>query len=319
MFAGLTKKAFDDPDFKEDAVREVVLAPMLVRLGYAVTGSTRVIRSKSLKHPFIRIGTRSHPVNIIPDYTLIMGERAVFILDAKGPAESVLDPAHVQQAYSYAMHPEVACREFGLCNGRQLAIYDVFHANPLLLLDFEDFELRWNEIEKYLSPAFLANPARRRFAPDFGLAVMRMGLASGSRMTMFGVALNTFGRMSDQLYTASANTELGPGEHCVSFDFAAELLPAVVSGLPEVLASQFVSALNRAPFQASAGLAIELDIDAVLGEVTVGRDEEFVPIVIKRVLASRFNPAPTVDEPGDVPDHIFQLRKAFRVVGSRDA
>jgi hypothetical protein len=140
-----------------------------------------------------------------------------------------------------------------------------------------------------------------------------MGLEPKSCLTMFGVRLNTFGRVTDQLYTASANIEFGPEDHCVSYDFSAELLPKVVSGLPPALAKQFSEALGRAPFQAAAGLAVELDIDGVLGEVTTGQSEEFVPIVITNVIASRFNPAPIHNDPGDVPDNVFQLRKAFTI------
>jgi len=130
-------------------------------------------------------------------------ERPIFILDAKAPKEEVLDNGHVQQAYSYAMHPEIGCREFGLCNGRQLAIFDVFHREPLIVLPFHDFESQWAKIEKYLSPKFLLKPVTRRFAPDFGLALIRMGFQQSTSMVMLGVRLNLFGRVTDDLYTAS--------------------------------------------------------------------------------------------------------------------
>jgi hypothetical protein len=311
MFTGITADCFDDPDFKEDSVRELVIAPMLARLGYPPMGSTRVIRSKSLKHPFIRVGTRNHPVTVVPDYTLIHEERPLFILDAKGPKEDILDHEHVQQAYSYAMHPEVGCREFGLCNGRQLAIFDVFHREPLIVLNFHEFESRWADIEKFLSVKFLLEPARRRFAPDFGLALVRMGIPQTTAMVMLGVRLNLFGRVSDELYTASANTTFGTLAHCASFDFPADMLPAIVAGLPPPLGDMFSEALKRAPFQAAAGLVIELDLSARLGEPTMGHDEEFVPLVIEEILETRFNPEPVEGDPGDIPDHVFQLRKAF--------
>ncbi|MEN1626214.1 hypothetical protein AAIH53_29325 [Pseudomonas aeruginosa] len=314
MFSGLTVECFDDPDFKEDSVRELILAPLLTRLGYYPIGSTRVIRSKSLRHPFIRIGTRNHPVTIVPDYTLVHEEKPIFILDAKSPKEDILDHAHVQQAYSYAMHPEIGCREFGLCNGKELAIFDVFHRDPLVVLKFEDFETKWSDIEKYLSVKYINEPGRRRFAPDFGLALVRMGFEHNSTMIMLGVRLNLFGRVKDGLYTASANTEFGDIAHCVSFDFPADMLPSIVSGLPEPLGEMFIDALNRAPFQAAAGLVIELDIVARLGEVTAGHGEEFVPLLIDKITGARFNPAPVENDPKDIPDQVFQLRKAFTII-----
>lgn len=313
MFQGITTDSLDDPDFKEDSVRELIVAPMLARLGYPPTGTTRVIRSKTLKHPFIRVGTRNHPVTVVPDYTLIHEERPIFILDAKGPKEDILDHEHVQQAYSYAMHPEIGCREFGLCNGRQLAIFDVFHREPLIVIAFQDFETRWADIEKYLSLKFLLKPAMRRYAPDFGLALVQMGFQQSTSMLMYGVRLDSFGRVSDELYTASANTDFGTLDHCVSFDFPETMLPEIVAGLPPPLKEMFMDALKRAPFQARAGLAIELDLSARLGELTKGRDEEFVPLIIEEILDSRFNPETVKGDPGNIPDHVFQLRKAFKI------
>lgn len=311
MFQGISAKTLDDPDFKEDSVRELIIAPMLSRLGFPPVGDTRVIRSKTLKHPFIRVGTRNHPVTVIPDYTLIHNEKPIFILDAKAPREDVLDSEHVQQAYSYAMHPEIACREFGLCNGKQLAVFDVFHREPLMRVAFDEFESRWADIEKHLSLKFLLEPARRRFAPDFGLALVRMGFQGTTSMVMLGIRLNLFVRVSDEMYTASANTNFGTVDHCASFDFPAAMLPEIVAGLPAPLGARFIDALKRAPFQAAAGLVIELDLAARLGEITMGHDEEFVPLIIEQVLESKFNPAPVSGDPNDIPDHVFQLRKAF--------
>jgi len=66
MFDGFDFKVLDDPAFKEDAVREEIIAPILRRLGYQPSGRARIQRSKTLTHPFVRIGVRRHPVNIVP-------------------------------------------------------------------------------------------------------------------------------------------------------------------------------------------------------------------------------------------------------------
>jgi hypothetical protein len=77
--------ALDDPDYKEDAVREDIVTPILKRLGYQPTGENKMIRTKSLTHPFVYIGTKKHKVNIIPDYLLQVSSTYVFTLDAKAP------------------------------------------------------------------------------------------------------------------------------------------------------------------------------------------------------------------------------------------
>ena len=52
------------------------------------------------------------------------------ILDAKRPSEEIVNSVHVEQAYSYAIHPEVRCKIYGLCNGRQLSLFHTERAEP---------------------------------------------------------------------------------------------------------------------------------------------------------------------------------------------
>lgn len=313
MFEEIKTSSFDDPDFKEDSVRELVIAPILAKLGYLPSGSPRVARSKTLRNPFIRVGTRNHPVTTIPDYTLYINDKPVFVLDAKGPAEGVLDQNHIQQAYSYAIHPEIRCDEFGLCNGKELSIFNTSQIEPLLHIKFEDFDSRWSDIEKYLSPKYLSDPVLRKFAPDFGMALLRMGFNKQTQMHMLETRLNLFAKIDDSLMTASANCNIGSCDYCVSFDFHPSMLPSIVSGLPDELAQRFTDALNRTPFQAAAGLVIELDLTVNLGDITQGQSEEFVPLIIKEVHASKFNPSEVSNDTNDIPPYIFKLRDHFVV------
>ena len=117
MFEDFT--VLDDPSFKEDAVREELIAPLLRRLGYLPTGRLRVVRSKPLTHPFVMIGSKKYPVKIVPDYTLMVDEEALLVLDAKAPSEPIIKSHHVEQAFSYAIHPEIRSSTYGLCNGRE--------------------------------------------------------------------------------------------------------------------------------------------------------------------------------------------------------
>jgi len=240
----------------------------------------------------------------------------LLVLDAKRPTENVLSRENVQQAYSYAIHPEIKCQHFALCNGKKLAVFNVDSSDALLVVPFDEFESKWSEIEKYLAPRFLKQPSLRRFAPDFGYALMRLGLAENAKITMLGVQLNLFGRVSDELFTATSNCDLADNPHCVSFDFHPKFLPKILAGLPESLAAAFQDALSRNPFQAAAELAIELDIEARMGPETNGQMEKFIPIIIEQVLASRFNHTPLANEATDIPDHIFRLRKAYVIRSS---
>jgi hypothetical protein len=302
-----------DPSFKEDSVREVIIAPMLARLGYHPIGDHVVIRSKPLVHPFIYVGTRRHPVTIIPDYTLCSKGRPLLVLDAKSPIESVDSRPNVQQAYSYAIHPEIRTQHFALCNGRRLVLYNVDCSEPLLDLKFEQFESHWEQIEKHLGPKYLLEPGLRKFAPDFGLAISRTGFDPTGELTLIGARLNLFARISDTLYTATVNTSFSGRDHCASFDFSPEKLPLLVAGLPSELREQFLQALARAPFQAAADLHIEVDITTHLGEPIDVEHESFIPLVIEEVLSSRFNTAPPSGDPGDIPSEVYRLSKAFKI------
>lgn len=313
MFPHFHPDLFADPNFKEDSVREVIIAPILSRLGYHPTGIQTVVRSKSLVQPFIYVGTRRHPVTIIPDYTLTYEGRAVLVLDAKSPSESVTSTANVQQAYSYAIHPEIRVDHFALCNGRRLAVYSVETPKPLLDIPFEEFEVSWKEIEQHLAPKYLLEPMLRKLAPDFGLAISRLGFVAGTELIMVGTRLGLFARISEQLFSASVNAELAGKSHCASFDFKPEQLPLLVAGLPTELREQFLGALARAPFQAAADLCIEVDLRTHIDEPITVENETFVPLVIDEVLGSRFNPFPPKSGGEDIPPHIFRLSKAFKI------
>lgn len=310
MFQHFDSKLLLDPDFREDAVREVIIAPIISRLGYHPIGENTVIRSKTLDHPFVYVGTRKHPVKIIPDYTLYSNGKPVLILDAKSPTESIASRANVQQAYSYAIHPEIQVDHFSLCNGKRLVLYSTNNLEPLLDISFEEFELRWEDIEKFFLPKCLLQPELRMLAPDFGLASSRLGLEKNAQFILLGACLGLFAKISEELYSVTVNTEFCGKDHCVSFDFEPKYLSLLVSGLPIKLQDKFCNALSRAPFQAGADLCIEVDLKTHLGEPIKVEHETFVPLIIDEVIESRFNPYPPAGG-DDIPPHVFRLSKAF--------
>jgi len=56
LFGNLDFKTIEDnPDFKEDSVREVIILPILEKLGYK---QENIIRSKTLQHPFLKVGSK---------------------------------------------------------------------------------------------------------------------------------------------------------------------------------------------------------------------------------------------------------------------
>ncbi|AVO45460.1 type I restriction enzyme HsdR N-terminal domain-containing protein [Phreatobacter cathodiphilus] len=309
MFDKLDTAIFDDPQFKEDSVREAVILPILTRLGFRISGADRIVRSKTLTHPFIHAGTRKLPVKMIPDYTLLCDEKPVFILDAKSPMEDVTSRDNIQQVYSYCVHPEIKCQQFGLCNGRELIIFSTDSSTPCLHLKFEEFASNWEKIEKFLGPLYLRNPTLRDFAPDLGLAIERLGVREGFSVNFLPASLNLIARLDDKRFTSSANMEFGGIFHCVSMDFKRIHIRKIINAVPAVIQGHFEHALKTSPFMAFAELAIEVDIETTLGPKTMGEHEPFRPFIVKRVLGARFNPhALTKPAAEDLPQHAFRLR-----------
>jgi len=311
MFETFDFSVLQDPSFKEDAVREEIVAPMLKRLGYAPSGRAKVLRSKNLEHPFVRIGTAKHRVSIVPDYTLWLDDKALLVLDAKHPNETLLHSHHLEQAYSYAIHPEVRVKHYALCNGKQLLMYDIDGFEPVLNVAAEEFDARWLEIERYLSPATLLRPERRNFQPDLGLALKKLGMADDMDFVFPGCRLDLVSKIAEDLYSANAACDLIEGQpHLANFDFSTEVLTALLSCLAKPLLEKVTSALSRAPFQVGLDLMIEVDWRTRLGPVTAGTDEYFVPLLVTEVFAGRLNRTP-VSGKSDIPAHVFSLRQAF--------
>jgi 16S rRNA G966 N2-methylase RsmD len=142
----------DDPDFKEDSVREEICHPLLLRLGYASSGSSRIIRSKTLAHPFIMIGSKKRPINTTPDYLLSVDKKYRWLLDAKAPGENIVSGKHVEQAYSYAIHPEIRAQFFALCNGGRFTLFDIHDQVPLLNFELKHLDIEWPALTNFLSP-----------------------------------------------------------------------------------------------------------------------------------------------------------------------
>lgn len=151
LFNGYDLKSIkDNPDFKEDSVREIIILPILKALGY---NNKTIERSKSLKHPFLKTGSKRRPIKLIPDYLLKVESNYAWVLDAKAPKEKITNSDNVEQVYSYAMHPEIRSTYFALCNGVEFAVYRVTNTNkPILLFAIDEIEYYWEKLFNLLSP-----------------------------------------------------------------------------------------------------------------------------------------------------------------------
>jgi hypothetical protein len=242
-----------DPEFREDSVREELVAPLLAELGYTASQPYRIIRSRKLEHPYVYFGTASKHITIIPDYVLERDGTCAWILDAKAPNENIDTGKNVEQAYSYAMHRDVRVQYYALCNGRKLVVYDVKKGPPILDIPLKDINQHWTEVLTLLgTKAAWPNGLRPDFLPDLGLALLKAGLAfdnKGKKVAMMFMDLTVMNmaRPEDDFYTMNA-LQLESGV-MASFDISKELYQELLEKLPETYKDRLKKDLTRHPYQ----------------------------------------------------------------------
>lgn len=244
----------DDPDFREDSVREVFIVPLLASLGFGESAPYRIIRSRPLTHPYVYIGTVKKGITIIPDYLLQRDGENTWILDAKGPNENINSGKHVEQAYSYAIHPDIRVQLYALCNGRKLVVFHVSQEEPVLDVALADVGHAWHPIVGLLGcRSAWPNGIAPGFSPDFGLAMLKAGLdadADGNKYfhIVMSVELRTASKVRDDLYSVSGLHGRKNEKFIVTFDFGPEQYKLFLDELDDGLRDKVREALSQQPY-----------------------------------------------------------------------
>jgi hypothetical protein len=284
LFKNFDFNLLESPDFKEDSVREEIIAPILNKLGYSASSDNKIIRSKNLTHPFVHIGTKAHKVNIIPDYLLLKDNKYIFALDAKAPNENIFSGKNVEQAYSYAIHPEVRVFFYGLCNGRDFVVFQITKLEPIISIPLRELDTRWDELFRAISPIALTNPDLLDFMPDLGLSLMKVNANTQIDYLFPGTYVQTVSKLDENNYTL--NTAQGrPGEeYMVTMDFSKDLFDQFISCVPDVLQESMKHGLTHYPFfvslteRAMFGITIAAKLS---GNVISNPNEEYCPFIVE--------------------------------------
>lgn len=280
----------DDSEFKEDAVREEIIFPLLKALGYSASGENKIIRSRILKHPFYYFGTKKYDVNIIPDYTFEVENKPRWILDAKRPTEKIQEGKNVYQAYSYAMHPEIQSEIYGLCNGKEIVIFDVRKHTPILSFPIKELKKNWTSLQDILSPEAVIKPYIREFRPDFGIFILKIGdLQSVTESLNFPLDnLNDITKIEDDLYCINSlfgMDGMEGTEFMGTFDFSKSQFEELLKLIPHELRIRIESSLNSQPFKyiVDEENHVNLVIEAKLGStVHTNENESYLPFEVMK-------------------------------------
>lgn len=272
-----------DRTFKEDSVREVIIAPILKKLGYTSFGDNKIVRSKNLKHPYVQFGTRKEKINIIPDYLCEVDSESKFILDAKSPTENIVTGKNVEQAYSYAIHREVKAKIYALCNGLELIVFHVDELEPLIHLKVSTIEENWDKLVRILSPTAFIKPYIFNFKPDLGIRMIKSGVSYDLELHLLGAWVNTVGKVNENLFTIMASVPYG--EDCAgSFDFTKEQFEDFMNQVPQDKYNFIRNSLTAYPYSyhsQNKDDSFEVMFSCQIGDrVYQNDDESYIPFII---------------------------------------
>lgn len=250
MFEDFNFDILNDPEFKEDSVREELIVPIIKELGYKASGESRIIRGKNLIDPYVAIGSRKRKVSIVPDYVFLINNEPYWVLEAKSPNEDIIKSKHTEQAYSYAIHPEIRAKIFSLCNGKEFVIYSIDKFEPILQFPVQNINKYWDMVFRILHPDIKANPELVNFYPDYGMHLKQLGLSDDFTFKCTGVHSNFIGKVEDGLYTTTT-VYTADRDYVLSLDFGENELSKLLCILPANLRNILENGLKRQPYSVS--------------------------------------------------------------------
>lgn len=151
-------------EFNETDVREEIIAPLLRRLGYSSGTNNNIIREQSLRYQKSFLGrknaSKDPDLRGVADYILEANRLVRWVIEAKAPAVSI-GPDEIEQAWSYANHPEVRAVYFVVCNGHSFQVFQTNlspNASSILSLGYNELHDNYAQLDNLLSPeAILRN------------------------------------------------------------------------------------------------------------------------------------------------------------------
>lgn len=291
IFNGFDFSLLDSSDFKEDAVREEIIVPILNLLGYSASGINKIIRSKNLEHPFVYIGTRKQNITIIPDYLIQFNNKNFFILDAKSPKEDIEKGKNVEQAFSYAIHRDVRVKYYALCNGKYFILFHVSKLEPIFLGKIVEINIWWPILEKLIGVKNrLINSPEIVFKPDYGIYSIKTNLAIDNQLNkiphmFYEIPMLSIAKIEEDLYSINSVIVNFDGEESmITFDFNKENYLTLLTTINIETKNIIELALKSQPFRKHFDSVNDcpVSLKCIIGDhVITNNDESYCPFIVE--------------------------------------
>jgi hypothetical protein len=286
VFGSFDFSCINDAEFKEDSVREDIIAPLLKGLGYSAGGTNKIVRSRSLAHPYVMFGSTKKKLTYIPDYLLEVDDKPCFVLDAKAPNEDIEKGDNAAQVYSYAIHPEVRAWNYGLCNGRSLSLFEVNSIVPKQSYDLTQItEGMLLDINQKLNPRTIHHNEILDFALDGGTFLhIVMSMPSTMRMTFIAIPILSVGKINDELYSMNVQcNDMWDRPLAFAFDFDKPLFDILMGKITSTTSQAIRSSLSGQPYHYRVDETSDsITVTATLSDEPVlgGSGELFYPMCV---------------------------------------
>lgn len=280
-------KLLEGSEFKEDSVREEIVVPIIKGLGYTAHKPNQIIRSRNLIHPFVLIGSQKKKIYIIPDYLFEVDEKPTWILDAKSPSEPIIKSKNVEQAYSYAMHPEVRARFFSLCNGKEFVLFSIDDLKPLMHFQIQELPLYWENMKAILAPENIFSRNSLDYKKDLGLHLKRLGFDQNTILVFPQIPITGITQLDDDMFTINVSgAKLNDTTYVATFDFHLDVFKQLKGKIPddgfEMLLIRKKEGRVSVRFPDRAYM---VDIECEIGQKMEENEKEiFLPLTLTRII-----------------------------------
>lgn len=287
LYENFNFSLLDDPRFKEESVREELIAPLIKDIGYSNSSNMQIIRNFRLQHPFVSIGSSRKKVTLIPDYLMQVKGRPAWILEAKSPFEQIDNSRHIEQAYSYAIHPEIRVNYFALCNGHHFTLYNISRPKPLFHISLKAIDLFRNMLKELIAPVNVFTYPDEGLKKDLGLHIKRLGFNSSDSILMININPLTIIKYKDDLFSFSAPVGDEETVFMGTFDFNLEVAQQLKPILGEHNFFHLMQPTKGRQLQFNLGeqLNINMKVSLPSNDNLIENEKEiYLPLIIKEFI-----------------------------------